>query len=79
MMLSMYAAGGISVYWIVNLRQEQLEVYTDPSGPDFDPIGYRHCQVLRPGDHVPVNLDGHEVGRIAVADILPRKMPASGS
>jgi len=66
-----YGGGGIPVYWLVNLRDRQLEVYTEPSGAS-PPIGYRHCAVLHPGDDVPVVLDGREVARIAVADLLPR-------
>jgi Uma2 family endonuclease len=30
-----YARAGIQEYWIVNLRQRQLEVYRDPSGSDY--------------------------------------------
>ena len=33
-----YAAGGVPVYWIVNLIDRQVEVYTDPSGPDAAPF-----------------------------------------
>ncbi len=69
-MLLIYARSGIPVYWIVNLRDRQLEVYTGPSGPS-PPIGYRHCNVLYAGADVSVMIDGQEVGRIAVADLLP--------
>ena len=65
-----YARARIPVYWIVNLVDRQVEVYTDPTGPDADPR-YRQRQDYRMGDHVPVVIDGREVGRIAVADILP--------
>ena len=65
-----YGGGGIPVYWLVNIPDRQLEVYTDPSGP-AGPIGYRRCEVLRPGDIVPLLLDGREVARIPVADLLP--------
>jgi Uma2 family endonuclease len=61
-----YAAAGIPVYWIVNLVDGCLEVYSQPSGAD-----YADRQVLRPGDNVPVVLDATEVGRIAVKDLLP--------
>jgi Uma2 family endonuclease len=61
-----YAASGIPVYWIVNLVDRQVEVYSLPSEG-----GYQSSQVLRAGQEVPVVLDGVEVGRIAVADILP--------
>jgi Uma2 family endonuclease len=61
-----YAASGIPYYWIVNLVDGQLEVYTGPG-----PAGYQSRQDLKPGQDVPVVVDGAEVGRIAVADLLP--------
>lgn len=65
-----YARARIPVYWIVNLVDFQIEVYTDPTGPDAEPR-YRERKDYRMGDHVPVVIDGREVGRIAVADLLP--------
>ncbi len=64
--LSAYATGGIPVYWIVNLVDGQVELYSDP-GPE----GYRSVQIFKPGQEVPGVIDGVEVGRIAVALNLP--------
>ena len=64
--LSACAAANIPIYWIVNLIDGHVEVYTGP-GPD----GYQFRQDFNPGESVPVVIDSHEVGRIAVADILP--------
>jgi Uma2 family endonuclease len=64
--LANYARAGIPVYWIINLVDNQVEVYSQP-GPD----GYQSHVVFKPGQDVPVVIDGVEVGRIAVADILP--------
>jgi Uma2 family endonuclease len=70
-MLAAYATAGVPVYWIINLPARQIEVYTDPTGPDPSPrYGQRHVFGL--DGSVPVVLDGHEVGRIAVRDLLPR-------
>ena len=69
-----YARGGISVYWIINLIDRQVEVYT---GPHSD--SYSSCSIFKPGQSVPVVIDSLEVGQIAVAEILPRIVPASGS
>jgi Uma2 family endonuclease len=66
----LYGRAGISVYWIVNLRERRLEVYTEPSGPAAK-AGYGRRQDFGPGDVVPVTLDGVEVGRLAVDDLLP--------
>jgi len=65
-----YAAAAIPAYWIVNLVERQVEVFTEPSGPGDRP-DYETRQVFLPGDQVPVVLDGKEVGRIAVDDLLP--------
>jgi Uma2 family endonuclease len=66
----MYAAAGIAVYWIVNIPDRQVEVYTDPD-PAAAPPAYRTRTDYRPGDAVPVSLDGVPVGSVAVADVLP--------
>ena len=71
-MALVYARGGVPVYWIVNLIDRQVEVHTDP-GPD----GYRKVQVFSSDQAVPLFLEGTELGRIAVTDILPRK-PVEG-
>ena len=72
--LSAYAAAGIPVYWIVNLTggtppgSGLVEVYSDP---DQATGRYRSRVDLHPGDEVSVVIDGREVGRIAVTDLLP--------
>jgi Uma2 family endonuclease len=66
----LYARAGVTVYWIVNLVDGLIEVYSDPSGPADQP-DYRHCQVHTREDEVPVKLAGREVGRLAVRDLLP--------
>jgi Uma2 family endonuclease len=65
-----FAAASVPVYWIVNLVDHQIEVYTDPSGPDAAP-GYRGRQEYRTGDLVPFVVDGHELGPIPAQDLLP--------
>jgi Uma2 family endonuclease len=64
--LRSYAGGGIPVYWIVNLVDRQVEVYTSPG-----PTGYASRVDFKPGQQVPVVIDGHQLGQIAVDDILP--------
>jgi Uma2 family endonuclease len=61
-----YATAGIPVYWIVNLVDRQVEVYTDPG-----PAGYASHQVYLPGQQVPVVVDGRQIGQVAVNAILP--------
>jgi hypothetical protein len=67
-----YARGNISGYWIVNLIDRQVEVYT---GPRSD--GYSSCSIYKSGQVVPLMIDGVEVGQIDVAEILPRFVPAT--
>jgi len=64
-----YARSGIPVYWIVNLVDRQVEVYTDPTAIGYGSrVVYAH---LLGAPNVPVVIDGVEVGQIAAADILP--------
>jgi Uma2 family endonuclease len=65
-----YARGGIPVYWIVNLVDRRVEVYSQPSGPTAVPA-YGSFQVYQPGDNLPLLLNGNTVGNIPVADLLP--------
>jgi Uma2 family endonuclease len=61
-----YASAAIPVYWIVNLVDSQVEVYTQPGLS-----GYQTRRVYLPGQDIPVVVAGVECGRIAVSDILP--------
>jgi hypothetical protein len=65
-----YARAGIAIYWIANLAERKYEVYTDPTGPMEAP-DYRQRHEYGPTDEIPVLLDGIEVGRIPVREMLP--------
>ena len=65
-----YARAGIPVYWIVNVADRQIEVYTDPD-TTANPPAYRTRTDHKPGDTVPITLDGAQVGTIAVDELLP--------
>ena len=65
-----YAKAGIPTFWIVNLVDNQLEVYTLPSGPTATPA-YSASHTLVPGDVVHIVLDGATVATVPVADLLP--------
>jgi Uma2 family endonuclease len=65
-MARIYGGSGIPAYWIVNLVDRQVEVYTLPYSD-----GYHSRQDFAPGQEVLVVIDGVEVGRIRVADLLP--------
>ncbi|MGZ3382558.1 MAG: Uma2 family endonuclease [Isosphaeraceae bacterium] len=61
-----YGGGGIAVYWIVNLVDRQVEVYSDPFQG-----GYRSRVEFKPGQAIPVVIASQQVGTIAVDDVLP--------
>lgn len=65
-----YARANIVIYWIVNLVDRRIEVYSQPSGPTALPC-YGSFQTYQPGDQVPIVLAGATVASVAVADLIP--------
>lgn len=65
-----YARAGIPVYWLINVADRVFEVYTDPD-PAVAPPAYRTRTDYRPGQDVPVVLDGTVVGSVPVSELLP--------
>lgn len=61
----MYANAGIPVYWILNLPERQLEVYSQPKDGD-----YQTRMVYAGTDSVAVVIDGQEVGELVVGELL---------
>lgn len=64
-----YARSGIPVYWIVDLNDGQIEAFSDPT-----PDGYKKRTLFSRhlgGCEVPLIIDGNEVGRILLTDLLP--------
>jgi Uma2 family endonuclease len=64
-----YARAGIPVYWVVNVPEKLVEVYTQPTGTGDD-AAYTHRQDHAPGSAVPVILDGTPLGTVSVSDIF---------
>lgn len=65
-----YARAGIPVYWVVNVIDRQVEVYSEPTGDVPEPA----CQDrfnLTIGQLVPVVIDGQKAAEVAVADLMP--------
>jgi Uma2 family endonuclease len=58
-----YGGGGIPVYWLINIPDRQLEVYM---------AGATAPVILGETDTVELVIAGPTVGRIPVADLLPR-------
>ncbi len=65
-----YARASVPIYWIINLVDSQVEVYTDPSGPVPAP-NYRQRRDYGVNDSVPLVIGGQEIGQIAVRELLP--------
>jgi Uma2 family endonuclease len=61
-----YGPAGISLYWIINLIERQVEVYTNPG-----PAGYASRVVYKPGQLIPVVVDAQQFGELGVDHILP--------
>jgi Uma2 family endonuclease len=68
----LYARSAIPTYWLVNLPARRIEVYTDPTGPDPNP-DYRRREEFGTEAEVPVVIEGREVGRLAVRELLPKQ------
>jgi hypothetical protein len=64
-----YARAGIPIYWILNLGDRQLEVYTQPNGEESM---YKECQIFTETESVGVTLRGQEtaIGSIYVGNLL---------
>jgi Uma2 family endonuclease len=66
----LYARAGFPVYWLIKLVDKRIEVYTEPTGP-IKKSDYRNRQDFGPDEMIPVIIEGREVGRLAVRDLLP--------
>lgn len=66
----LYALAGIPIYWIVNLIENKLEVHSQPIVIDEE-SDYAAGQDYNVGDSAPVFIEGKEVARIDVNNLLP--------
>ena len=67
--LRRFGWSGVPMVWIVNLRNETVEVYTGPSGPVDDP-GYAQKVTKGLDDLLEIPLDGQAIGGLRVVDFL---------
>ena len=66
----LYARAAVPVYWVVNLPDRRVEVFSGPSGP-APLLDYGQRQTFGPNERVPVALGGEIIANLAVADLLP--------
>jgi Uma2 family endonuclease len=67
--LRAYALAGVPVYWIVNLEDRQIEVFTNPVASPTPT--YSTTALYSPGQQLPLVVAGQHVAQIVVADLLP--------
>jgi Uma2 family endonuclease len=66
--LEAYARAGVVAYWVLNLKDNVIHVYTEPIPSEGR---YATVATVGPGESIPLTLDGVLVGPIAASDILP--------
>lgn len=67
----LYAQAKIPAYWIANVSERVFEVYTDIV-VDGESVFYRQRTIYTAKDTLPLILDGKEIARIAVSDLLAK-------
>jgi len=67
----LYARAAIPIYWIVNIPDRQIEVYSDVIGADPVEPHYGQRQDFDASGVVPLILEGRTVAMIPVPDLLP--------
>ena len=65
----LYARAGIPIYWIINLPEQQVEVYTEPVMTDE--FHYQHRQDYMLSENLPVAIAGQIIGDLSVREFLP--------
>jgi Uma2 family endonuclease len=66
--MAIYAASGLPVYWLVNLIDGRLEVYSEP---EPDQRIYKNRRDFGRDESVTLTIEGRELGQIRISDLLP--------
>ena len=66
----LYAMAGIPIFWLVDLNRRRLEVFSNLSGQG-DQSQYDSAKSFGESDEAPFVLDGQEIARFRVSEILP--------
>ncbi len=64
-----YARAGIPAYWVVDVPGRRILIHTEPRVVDGRGE-YARLETYRPGQSLPLVLDGHEAARIAFDDLI---------
>ena len=65
-----YAGGRVPIYWIVDLGRRRLEIHSEPAG-QAETAYYGLTKILGQDDEIALVLDGREIARFVIRDILP--------
>uniref|UniRef100_B8HRA1 Putative restriction endonuclease domain-containing protein n=1 Tax=Cyanothece sp. (strain PCC 7425 / ATCC 29141) TaxID=395961 RepID=B8HRA1_CYAP4 len=72
---ALYARAGIPIYWIVNLNNNSIEVYSQPEDPDGRAT-YQEERVYQASEFIPViignqNKIAESIGKLKIENLLP--------
>jgi Uma2 family endonuclease len=68
--LRSYARAGLAEYWIVNIGEQLVEVYTQPESPRRGRPRYRTMRPYAPGQQIPLVIAGTTFGSVPVASLF---------
>jgi Uma2 family endonuclease len=67
---AIYAQAGIPIYWLVNLLEQRVEVYAEPS-ESGETSDYRQRTDFSLDGQIPLVLDGTSIASLAVREFMP--------
>ncbi len=67
--LKLYASAGIPQYWIIDVKQRRIEVYTEPRSGKKPGFG-THTS-YGPMDDIPIVIGGSKLGAVRASKLLP--------
>ena len=66
-----YARASVPEYWIVNIPERQLEVFTQPTISEFGEPTYARSAIVPESENVALHLQGQQIATIIVRELLP--------
>ncbi|MEO8166223.1 MAG: Uma2 family endonuclease, partial [Betaproteobacteria bacterium] len=67
--MRLYASAGVMCYWILNLPDQQLEVYSERV-QEGELYRYQQRQIFKPTEDVAVSIDGQVIAHLRVQHLL---------
>jgi Uma2 family endonuclease len=64
-----YGSAGIAEYWIINLVDRCIEVYTRPDAASE--LGYASRKIFRADEAIALHIAGQDLGTLDVIALLP--------